>query len=675
MSRTYRILKSLNTISAFVLGLLFAGVSLAQNPAARYEIDAKRIGVTPYDKDALPRGREFLRLDSTYYVGWLYQGVYLHDRSVDQQGYQRCLAFLRNAFTLIEKDYSGLLKNLYSTPMYYMQNNQRYNDYLVLASKLREAYEYLEMPDSAIWVLQQVDKKNFRRDFFGTAGLKAWVIHRNRFYNHQKFAFLANSVAENEQLALRACYSGLGRIQRNLAQNNLWFGEGHSSFDRLSVYHYLALLHCYQKNYDSSEYYYEQMQSMGSVSYNNYGSMKAEIGDFGEAIDFYGRDKYKYGGVKSLMEPYYYLPTLYVYSGRTVEAIKTAKEAIELSNSSPGFGWYNIALARSYLYNGQLDSADITLKKAAAFKEIHIGTTLTQPQYDFSIGLLRLMWYHKQIDLIKFFDRGWWYKPASLYAMAEMQAQKYAHEYLLATQLALNPERARIIYDLFCGESTVGYDEIWYLMKRYSPRYFMKLMTDYIDNDPRSKIKKYFQLYEARLNWEAGKRQPAQDKLEALLNDVRLDTAHEKLFLGRLYEGLALSYNSTADASKQNNMITNALEQYPQLLPFSNLPIAMHLQVNGQQDALTEKVITELKNCNINWQNTTTGAAEATVTFKKKGIKYEAELRMRSASGKTIVFGERFLFKEAEGAGKEIALRLFGKTGAQELEAPPKKPA
>ena len=53
--------------------LIFVGkTSLCQNSAARYEIDAKRIGVNFFDKDALPRSREFIRLDSTYYVGYYY---------------------------------------------------------------------------------------------------------------------------------------------------------------------------------------------------------------------------------------------------------------------------------------------------------------------------------------------------------------------------------------------------------------------------------------------------------------------------------------------------------------------------------------------------------------------------------------------------------------------------
>src|SRR6185369_641458 len=107
----------------------------------------------------------------------------------------RALPLMRKSFLLLEKDYSGLLKSLYSNPMLYMQNNQRYSDYLVLASKLRESYEFLEMPDSAMWVLKQVEKKDFRRDFFNIAGLKAWIIHRNRFYTHDKYDFLGKSVA------------------------------------------------------------------------------------------------------------------------------------------------------------------------------------------------------------------------------------------------------------------------------------------------------------------------------------------------------------------------------------------------------------------------------------------------------------------------------------------------
>src|SRR5690349_15711610 len=84
--------------------LLIANYSSAQysrsKAQARYEIDAKRQGVAPTDKDALPRSREFLRLDSTYYVGWMYEGMYKYDRSTDYLGYRNAIVPLQKAFDL-----------------------------------------------------------------------------------------------------------------------------------------------------------------------------------------------------------------------------------------------------------------------------------------------------------------------------------------------------------------------------------------------------------------------------------------------------------------------------------------------------------------------------------------------------------------------------------------------
>ena len=103
--------------------------SFAQNDAARYEIDAKRIGVLPTDKDALPRSREFLRLDSTYYIGHMYEGIYKWDRSVDYLGFKNAIPALKKALFYFEKDYGIVLKNIYSTPQYYSQHIDKYIDF------------------------------------------------------------------------------------------------------------------------------------------------------------------------------------------------------------------------------------------------------------------------------------------------------------------------------------------------------------------------------------------------------------------------------------------------------------------------------------------------------------------------------------------------------------------
>src|SRR4051794_9208622 len=95
---------------------------------ARYEIDAKRQGVTPTDKDALPRSREFLRLDSTYYVGWMYEGMYKFDRSTDYLGYKNAIVPLQKAFDLLDKDYGKTFLTIYSSLNNLISNFSRYQD-------------------------------------------------------------------------------------------------------------------------------------------------------------------------------------------------------------------------------------------------------------------------------------------------------------------------------------------------------------------------------------------------------------------------------------------------------------------------------------------------------------------------------------------------------------------
>jgi hypothetical protein len=57
-----------------------------KNQGQRYEIDAKRMASDIYSADALPRSREFKRIDSSYFVGWMYEGVYKHEHAADYLG-------------------------------------------------------------------------------------------------------------------------------------------------------------------------------------------------------------------------------------------------------------------------------------------------------------------------------------------------------------------------------------------------------------------------------------------------------------------------------------------------------------------------------------------------------------------------------------------------------------
>ncbi|MDA3614764.1 hypothetical protein [Polluticaenibacter yanchengensis] len=652
-----------------LLFVLFAGEVQAQKEAKRYEIDAKRAGVSPTDKDALPRGREFIRLDSTYYVGWLYQGMYLYDRSVDAAGYARCLPLVRKAFLLLEKDFGNKLKSIFDDPYVYYEFNQRFSDYLMMASTLREVYENLNKADSAMWIVNAVAAKNFRRDFFNVAGTKAWIIHRNRFYTKSKYAFLGNSVQENEKLAFNACYEGFARIKRNASQNNLWFGEQHATIDRNGVYHYLALLHSYNKNYDSSEYYYKQMLRSGYISFNNYGSLKLETGFFAKSYEYYSEDKYKYGQDKHLMEPYYYLPILDVFANRTKNAIDLAREAINYSKSSPGFGWYNLAIGRSYIYNGQLDSGFHAIDKAANFSEVHIGTTLTQPQYEFTASILKLLYLRSKVAQVQFLNRNWWYSPSVLYDVTVLKASLHTQEFLVANQLAENPERARIYYDLFCGESTVTWDEVGTLMIKYSPKFFIKMMDEYLKSDPRDKIRRYFELMKIRLMWRDGDKREAHNAALNLLANTKLDVNAEKLFLYRLYEQLAISSGKYGTDNDVDFYMSSMIEQYSTLVPTSDVKPKVYLNITGDNDGVIADAVKQLKNANLNLQSgPVSNGLNVRVNIIKRGIKYEAKVSSE-INGNEICKNEKFLFRDAVTGGEEIVLRMFGSKGAPEVEA------
>jgi len=646
--------------------LIINSASAQGDPAARYEIDAKRIGVSPTDKDALPRSREFIRLDSTYYVGWMYEGMYKYDRSADYLGYKNAIPALRKAFLLMKKDYGSMFSDIFSPQNLTQVNFNRWNDYNQVSLNLKECYDNLEMPDSVMWVVNTYDKFKFPLDQLGVNNIKAWTFHRNRFFTSAKYAFLKDNVEENEKMALAYCYRDLSRIDNYQTQVQI-FGPAIDNNLRMRTYHYLALLHCYMKNYDSSEYYYQKLVEGGGVSWNNYGGMKGEIGDFAESIQYFQKDQNKYFLAGMLREPYYYVPELYVYGGHTKAAITMTQAAITQSGSTPGFGWYNIGLARSYLYDGQLDSCEEALNKAANFKELHIGTTLTQNQYEFTINLLKVQLNDRKIDQVKFLNAGWWHSFTGLKDLATYKADKMMAEYVVINQLIFMPpqERSRAVYDLFCGEATTTFDEAWYLLKDFSPSYFTKKYQDYQQTDKRARIKPYFKLFEALFKMQAGNTKEARQELEEIDGTFIVDTANEKLFSARLYEALAKCYDDAGDKTKLSQYRNMLYGIYPQLVPFSGLKMEMKLIAAGDDDAVTKAVVNDLKGCSIKWVNDAgVNDPVASVAFNKRGDKYEALITVTMPSGQTVVKNERLIFKKSDGVGGEIALRMFAKGGA-----------
>lgn len=655
--------------SSFAQGLSMSAKNKTQE---RYEIDAKRQGVDPTSKDALPRSREFIRLDSTYYVGWMYEGVYKYDRSADYLGFKNAAVPLQKAFDLIEADYGKTFRTLSNNINNLIANFNRYQDLYTIFDALKFCYDNIEQPDKSMQLIERIQAFNFKNDIgLNLCYQRSWLYHRNRFFTSKDHSFLKNSIAENERMAFQWCYNGIAYINKYRSDNDAIWGPAQSETRKLFLYHDLALLHCYNKNYDSSEYYYQLLVEGGGVSWNNYGGMQTEIGNFATAQEYFSEGKDE-GGDKFLREPYYYLPELYIYAGRTKQAIDMCNGIIAASGSTPGFGWYNISLARSYMYDGQLDSAEAALNKAANFKELHIGTTLTQSQYDLSINLLRIELYDKKIDQEKFLNKGWWYSPTSLYNIASYKTQKMSAEYVTVNQLNYNPERNRLLYDLFCAEATTTFDEAWYLMKDFSPKYFINKYTEYQQTDKRNNIQRYFKLFAAKFKWEKGDEKEALKDFENIDKTSLVDTANEKLFIARLYEGMAKGYDEDGNKSRFNNYTNALLGVYPQLLPFTGIKTSMRFSVSGIDDDVTKKVVDEIKDCNIDF-SPTQPSPTARIVFNKKGTSYEALITVIGSNGLPVVNNQRMIFKKADGAGKEIALRLFGKGGALVYDPEPVK--
>src|ERR1043165_6494295 len=128
----------------------------------RYEIDAKRMGVDPNSEDALPRSREFKRIDSTYYVGWFFEGAYKYNHAADYLGFKNASVPLERALRLMERDYRRSLTTRTSDIMSYITAYKFQIDYTMIAYYLMNCYSNMEDPQKVYDLLRRVVRLNFQ---------------------------------------------------------------------------------------------------------------------------------------------------------------------------------------------------------------------------------------------------------------------------------------------------------------------------------------------------------------------------------------------------------------------------------------------------------------------------------------------------------------------------------
>ncbi len=636
----------------------------------RANIDAKRAIENMYSEDALPRSREFKRTDSTYYVGWLFEGIYKYNHAADYIGFKNAAAALERALKLLERDYGRALSVrsdnvLVILPVYNIQI-----DYTIIASTLVHCYGNTDQPEKSIPLLRKAIKYNFQREYYlDPYNMLAWTVHRNRFYTSEKYSFLRNTIDENERLANRYLDSGMHNIEKNKPLNTKIFPPGYVDAEKNGVYHYKNILYAYNFNIDSANYYFELMRKNGRLPHNNYANFKSVCGDFRTAEAEYKIASQQESGDKRLQEWAYFTTILDIYKSDPKTGALLARTMIRANGSTPGYGWYNIALARTLTYDGQVAQAEKYATRAAEFKELHIGTTLGQSHYDFALQLNKLVNKEQRWQMDKFENRNWWYNPKVLTSMAGKLSDKYVQQFLIINQFAQNPERERVIYKLFSTENVVTWDEVWYLIRDFSTRYFLARFRKEAETDKRQYIRKYFEFFSAKLLMEQGKYKEAKPMLDKLLRDPNTDADYEKLFTARVYQAEAECADELDRDNERDTWLYRLYALYPQLVPFTGLKANMILHLSGDVDKQVEK---RLRACNINWvTNARFPAPEAYVIFTGTGKKKNITYYVIDERGNYIVEKQSFAWQKAEETGKELAYRLFnigGKEPEEELE-------
>ena len=624
----------------------------------RFLIDAKRSGEDLNGEDALPRSREFKRIDSTYYLGWMYEGAYKYNHAEDYLGYKNAAVPLARALDLMERDYAAPLGTRTDNMLTYYPTHRFKLDYTIIAYYLMNCYSNTDQPDKVFALLQRAAKWKMQHHYYlEVYNAMAWTVHRNRFYTHDKYAFLKNSIAENEQLAQRYLDSSMMQISRNHILNKTILPELEEP-ERMGVYHYKNILYGYALKIDSANHYFNLMREGNRLPHNNYGNFKMVCGDFRTAESEYKIAGMYDGGDKRLQEWAYYSSLLDIYKGETKEGIELEQNMIRSSGSTPGFGWYNIGLARCLMYDGQISEAKRHIEKAAEFKEVHIGTTLGQSHYDFSIQLLKLIEKEHEWEMHRFENRKWYLHPDVMAGMMKDLGEIYMQQFLIINQFAKNPERDNVIYKLFSTESTVSWDEIRYLVKDFSPGFFIHKFQTQALEDRRKYVRKYFNLMVAGFYVNQKRYMDAKAILNELPNDEHLDFDYEKLFTARVYEFEARCAEGLGKTHDRDTWLYRLYTLYPQLVPFTGMAVNMDIHLSGAVDPIVQARLNELNVSSMVAHDGPT--VQAYVTFTKTGDRKDISYYVIDNEGKYVVKKQQFAWQKPEAAARDLAYRLFG---------------
>lgn len=574
--------------------------------AKRYEIDAKRVGIGYLSRDALPRGREFKQIDSTYYVGWMYEGAYQMDHAADALGFRLAAETLQKALNLLEYDFDKKLRTRTGDAMQYIDIMTIHRDWDFIQYALYQSYSYSNQTERAWKQLRKASIINLQDELMTeTYNLMAWTVHRHRGYTSKDYSFLKNSIAENEAYAHRLLDSSLQKIIRDQQLMKSFLAINYQKEREPGIWHYRAILHGYALNIPKAAACYEQLKETNYFPENNYATFNLIQGNFNEAANYYKMAKENEDNEKRLKESYYYASILDLYRNNIPQGTKELGELIQTNGSTPGFGWYQLALARLYLYNGQLHAAGNALKKAGNFQEIHMGTTLGESHYQLTLTTLRIIRWNNLIGLQHQADRYWWLKPDKLCYSILWYWQRYQDKIRWVDLIKNNRERETVLYNLFSTESTISFDDVLCCLTNISPRYFESLFNSKCKQDSlRPALAPYWHYAIAKQLISKAHWKEAEKELTIALRDINIEkNAYQKLLSARCYEALIQCKLSLKEAVPPKFYL-NWFLQYPQTIMSSNIafPIQYEFDASPELKTITDAIRKSNLNCVNNKQ-------------------------------------------------------------------------
>ncbi len=546
----------------------------------RYEIDAKRIGLNFSDREALPRGREFKRIDSTYYVGWMYEGAYLSERAADALGYQIAGNSLQKALDLLEADFQTKLTTRTKDVMTYIDVAPIHRDWDFIQYALYQCYANSQQTEKSWQMLRRATQVDLQDEFMTeTYNLMAWTVHRNRLLTQKQLPFLKNSIAENEAYADALLDSSYAKIVRDQNLMQSFLAINYLKERQTGIWHYKAMLNGYQLKIKAADSFYNLLQSTSVFPENNYATFNLIQGNFDEAKAYYTIAKDNESSDKRLRESYYYSSILNSYSNTLNDGIKEIKELIKVNGSTPGFGWYHLALARLYLNRGALRLAHESLDKAAHFHEVHIGTTLGEIHYQLTHSTLQLMYWNQLLHWQHFADKYWFLKPQKMIQSLRWYWKRYLEKRRWIELVKNNPERQQVLYHLFSTESTIGFSEFLSGIANTSPGFFedqFKRLAQY--DSLRPNLTPYWQLAIAQQYMQQKAWQPANHTLLELIDTLQKKAVspYNRMLVGLIYANQITCFNEMhvpVISSYYNTLFT----VYPQLIPTYNLEFPMRI--------------------------------------------------------------------------------------------------